>query len=141
MQGASSLCWIGGKPSNFTSIVKKENMFLAFFLNLEHIINLLELKKMKATYNVDWVECYCIEQDFFGTPDYYRNLGYIVKEHDYGTRMYKQVFDVFAPNNRPLYHITRDPYSVRGRERGAYSLSVPVISKYKITCCIMTTGA
>ena len=73
---------------------------------------------MKATYNVDWVECYCVEQDFFGTPDYYRNLGYIVKEHDYGTRMYKQVFDVFAPNNRPLYHITRDPYSVRGREKG-----------------------
>lgn len=69
---------------------------------------------MKAVINVDWVEVYCLEPDFKGTPEYYTKQGYIVKVQDYGTRMYKQVFDIFSPTNRPLYHIVRDPYSVRG---------------------------
>ena len=69
---------------------------------------------MDVAINVDWVECFCQEMDNCGTPEYFISQGYKVKVYDYGTRMYRQVFDVYSSTLKPLYHITRNPYSLRG---------------------------
>ena len=63
--------------------------------------------------NIDWLECYCIE-DAIGFPhnaDYFRELGFLVRERDYGTPMYNEMFTVFGHDDLPFIEIRRFPKS------------------------------
>lgn len=68
--------------------------------------------------NIDWLEVYAHEPN--NGPerdaDYFRANGYEVRERDYGTRQYHQMFTIFDNVGEPMLEIRRDP-------KGASSLS------------------
>ena len=69
--------------------------------------------KQTRCINVDWLEVYCLEP-FDQTPldaDYFRRKGYLVKEREYGTRVYNQMFEILDNNLNPIMEVRRDPAS------------------------------
>lgn len=65
--------------------------------------------------NIDWLEVYAHEPaDNPHTADYYRSCGYFVRERDYGTRIYKEMFVVEDEHGDPMIEIRRAPKSVQG---------------------------
>lgn len=63
--------------------------------------------------NIDWLEIYCLEsrQNFPCNADYFRRKGYYVKERDYGTRQYAEMFVLVDEDNNPLIEVRRNPKS------------------------------
>lgn len=64
--------------------------------------------------NIDWLECYCLE-DAIGYPhdaDYFRNKGWEVKEREYGTPMYEQMFTLYDHYGEPFVEVRRKPKSM-----------------------------
>lgn len=64
--------------------------------------------------NIDWLECYCLE-DAIGFPhdaEHFRGLGWEVKEREYGTPMYEQMFTLIDHFGEPFVEIRRKPKSV-----------------------------
>ena len=62
--------------------------------------------------NLDWLEVHAREP--IGAPRdayYFGSKGYSVRMRDYGTRVYRQMFTILAPNDEPLLEIRRDPAS------------------------------
>lgn len=62
--------------------------------------------------NLDWLEVHCREKlteprDFF----YYLSKGFRVEKREYGTRVYRQMFTIFAQNEEKLLEIRREPAS------------------------------
>lgn len=62
--------------------------------------------------NLDWLEVHAKEpagqpRDLF----YYRSQGYEVRVREYGTRVYREMFTILAPNYEPLLEVRRDPAS------------------------------
>lgn len=62
--------------------------------------------------NIDWLEVHAREplhepRDVY----YFGNKGYQVRRRDYGTRVYREMFTLLAPNDEPLLEIRRDPAS------------------------------
>lgn len=70
-------------------------------------------KPKKRCVNIDWLEVYVLESDdrFPCNADYYRRQGYLVKEREYGTRVYKEMFEIVDSMNNPLIEIRRNPAS------------------------------
>ena len=70
-------------------------------------------KEIMRCVNLDWLEVYVHEsRDRFPcNADYYRKQGYLVKEREYGTRQYKEMFTIVDDNNNPLIEIRRNPAS------------------------------
>ena len=70
-------------------------------------------KEIMRCVNLDWLEVYVHEsRDRFPcNADYYRKQGYLVKEREYGTRQYKEMFTILDDNNNPLIEIRRNPAS------------------------------
>lgn len=63
--------------------------------------------------NIDWLEIYCIEQlDEPRNAEFFKSKGFEVKERDYGTPIYKEMFTI-CENGNPYIEIRRDPYSVK----------------------------
>lgn len=63
--------------------------------------------------NLDWLEVHAREP--WNEPRgvfYYTSRGYNVRVRDYGTRVYRQMFTILAPNDEPLLEIRRDPASI-----------------------------
>lgn len=62
--------------------------------------------------NLDWLEVHTREP-LTGKrdADYYAALNYNVRVRDYGTRVYRQMFTILAPNEEPLLEIRREPAS------------------------------
>lgn len=70
---------------------------------------------MKRCINLDWLEVYVIEDGKHSyEPSYFRAHGYDVKERDYGTRQYTQMFTL-CENGIPCYEIRRDPLSKKSQ--------------------------
>jgi len=69
---------------------------------------------MKRCINLDWLEVYCLEsrEKFPLDSEYYRALGYEVKQRDYGTPQYKEMFTIYE-NGKKFLEIRRNPYSVK----------------------------
>lgn len=68
---------------------------------------------MTRCINLDWIECYCIE-DSIGYPhnaDYFRQRDWEVKEREYGTPMYTEMFTLYNNFGEPMYEIRRNPKS------------------------------
>lgn len=63
--------------------------------------------------NIDWLEIYCIEQiDEPRDAEFFKSQGFEVKERDYGTPIYKEMFTI-CENGNPYIEIRRNPYSVK----------------------------
>ena len=65
----------------------------------------------KRCVNIDWLEVYVLESKdrFPCNADYYRKQGYLVRERPYGTRVYKEMFEIVDEMNNPLIEIRRNP--------------------------------
>lgn len=63
--------------------------------------------------SLDWVEVYCLEsnQRYPCNADYFRNRGYCVRERDYGTRQYAEMFTIEDEQGEPWIEIRRNPMS------------------------------
>ena len=63
--------------------------------------------------NIDWLEVYCLESNdrFPCNADYYREHGYFVREREYGTRIYKEMFEIEDEHGEPWIEIRRNPAS------------------------------
>ena len=83
--------------------------------------------------NLDWLEVHVREP--IGRPhnaDYYRNCGYFVKEREYGTRVYKEMFTLDGKDGKPLLEIRRNPAS-QGLN-GIHDLNESHIRLHNRTC-------
>lgn len=70
-------------------------------------------EKQNRCIHIDWLEVYVLEP-FGGSPhnaDYYRNKGYHVRERDYGTRVYKEMFEILNDKGDPIIEVRRNPAS------------------------------
>lgn len=72
--------------------------------------------------NLDWLECYCLEPKACDA-DYFRSLGYLVNEREYGTRQYAQMFTVLDKDGHGFMEIRRKPVAaaLAGQSRGIFS--------------------
>ena len=63
--------------------------------------------------NLDWLEVYCTEscESYPYDANYYTSKGYLVRERDYGTRQYKQMFTVLDAEGFAFCEIRRAPVS------------------------------
>lgn len=63
--------------------------------------------------NLDWLEVYCLEDKdrYPCNADYFRRQGYIVRERDYGTRQYAEMFVLLDDQMQPFIEIRRNPKS------------------------------
>lgn len=67
----------------------------------------------KRCINIDWLEVYCLE-DFNKYPmnaDFYRKNGIMVREREYGTRQYNEMFTVLDKDDESYMEIRRNPVS------------------------------
>lgn len=70
-------------------------------------------QKRQRCINLDWLEVYVLESNdrFPCNADYYRRQGYLVKEREYGTRVYREMFEIVDDMGNPLIEIRRNPAS------------------------------
>ena len=62
--------------------------------------------------NLDWLEVHAREPLHEPRDAYYfGSKGYQVRQRDYGTRVYREMFTILAPNDEPLLEIRRNPAS------------------------------
>lgn len=63
--------------------------------------------------NIDWLEVYCLEgnTNFPCNAEYFERAGYSVREREYGTRVYKEMFEILNSNGDPVIEIRRNPAS------------------------------
>lgn len=63
--------------------------------------------------NIDWLELYCLESlsVYPCNADYFRRLGYLVQEREFGTRQYREMFTLLDQNEEPVLEIRRNPVS------------------------------
>lgn len=66
----------------------------------------------KRCCNIDWLEVHAREpQGAYLDAAFYIQQGYFVKEREYGTRVYKEMFTVYGDDGRPWIEIRRNPNS------------------------------
>ena len=66
----------------------------------------------KRCVNLDWLEVHAREP--VGQPhtaDYFRSCGCLVKEREYGTRVYREMFVIMGPDGLPEIEVRRNPAS------------------------------
>ena len=71
--------------------------------------------------NIDWLECYCLEDTLTYPHDaeYFRVRGWHVVEREYGTPVYHEMFTLYGRDDEPLLEVRRRPKSARGyQDRG-----------------------
>lgn len=62
--------------------------------------------------NLDWLEVHCREPNGIKlNAFYYRNKGYEIREREYGTRVYREMFTLLDKNDEGLLEIRRNPAS------------------------------
>lgn len=73
----------------------------------------MQHEKIDRCIHVDWLEIYCLEplDTFPLDAEYYRKKGYQVREREYGTRVYKEMFELLNQNGDPVLEVRRNPAS------------------------------
>ena len=66
--------------------------------------------------NIDWLEVYCLESETHDAA-YFRAQGYEVREREYGTPLYAQMFVIFQ-DGFPYIEIRRSPHNPKGSAGG-----------------------
>lgn len=63
--------------------------------------------------NIDWLEVYVLEdRNYFPcNADFFRSHGYFVRERDYGTRQYNEMFTLEDEHGEPFLEVRRNPCS------------------------------
>lgn len=77
--------------------------------------------------NIDWLECYC-EESIKGFPhdaNFFREEGWQVREREYGTRQYNQMFMLLDNEGLPFIEIRREPVAA-----GTNSMTHGIFSEY-----------
>lgn len=62
--------------------------------------------------HLDWLEVHCLEPSYsdLRTADYFRRCGWVVREREYGTKVYQEMFTLLEPNtSEPMIEIRRSP--------------------------------
>lgn len=69
--------------------------------------------KVKRCVNLDWLEVYCLESRnrFPCNADYFRANGWYVREREYGTRVWREMFVLEDDEGEPYIEIRRNPCS------------------------------
>lgn len=68
---------------------------------------------MTRCVNIDWLECYCLEDsiNYPHNADFFRRNGWQVREREYGTPMYQEMFTLYDIYGEPFCEIRRAPKS------------------------------
>lgn len=76
--------------------------------------------------NIDWLEVYAFEdnQRYPMNAEYFREHGYIVREREYGTRVYNEMFTIEDRFGQPFVEVRRNPASGSSEFTGLSELSV-----------------
>lgn len=84
-------------------------------------------KKVRCI-NIDWLEVYCLESNdrYPCNAEYFRRQGYLVKEREYGTRVYKEMFEIVNDVGDPLIEIRRNPASGESDFNGLLPVSTHI---------------
>ena len=63
--------------------------------------------------NIDWLEVYCEESndEYPCNADYFTRRGYVVREREYGTRVYEEMFYILDRNGNDMFEVRRNPKS------------------------------
>ena len=77
---------------------------------MDELARVLKERKVRCV-NIDWLEVYCLESNdrYPCNADYFRERGYFVKEREYGTRVYKEMFTIEDNEGHPWLEIRRNP--------------------------------
>ena len=72
--------------------------------------------------NIDWLEVYALEDPsrYPCDADYFRRQGLMVRERDFGTRVYAEMFTILDDHDIPLLEIRRHPYSDKSKDGGFF---------------------
>lgn len=73
----------------------------------------MDNEKQERCIHIDWLEVYCLEPDnrYPLDAEYFRRAGYMVREREYGTRVYKEMFEILNDNDDPIMEVRRNPAS------------------------------
>lgn len=69
---------------------------------------------MNRCVNIDWLEVFCLED--IGIPrnaDFFKKNDFKVKEREYGTPQYREMFTIYDADNFPQFEVRRNPYSLK----------------------------
>lgn len=71
------------------------------------------MEKSKRCVNIDWLELYCKESNslYPCNAQFFRDHHLGVREREYGTRQYKEMFTILDKDNEPFLEIRRNPVS------------------------------
>lgn len=85
----------------------------------------MDNEKQERCINVDWLEVYVLESNnrYPCNAEYYRGQGYMVREREYGTRIYKEMFEVLDDNGNPIMEVRRNPASADSSFSGLINTS------------------
>lgn len=83
-------------------------------------------KPVKRCVNVDWVEVYALESNmrYPVNADYFRSQGLFVREREYGTRVWKEMFEIEDEHGEPWIEVRRNPASGDSKFNGLNERSV-----------------
>lgn len=81
--------------------------------------------KVTRCVNVDWLEVYVMEDNsrYPMNADYFRRYGYFVRERDYGTRVYSEMFTIEDEYGNGWIEVRRNPQSGSSEFTGLSELS------------------
>ena len=73
----------------------------------------MDNEKQERCIHIDWLEVYCLEpaNKYPLNAEYFRRKGYMVREREYGTRVYKEMFEILNDNDQPIMEVRRNPAS------------------------------
>ena len=82
-------------------------------------------KPKQRCVNIDWLEVYVLESNdrYPCNADYFRRNGYLVKERPYGTRVYREMFEIIDDQGNPLIEVRRNPASGEANFNGLQETS------------------
>lgn len=68
---------------------------------------------MTRCVNIDWLECYCLEDsiNYPHNAEFFRGHGWEVREREYGTPMYQEMFTLYDTHGEPFCEVRRAPKS------------------------------
>jgi len=78
--------------------------------------------------NIDWLEVYCEESndEYPCNADYFSRKGYVVREREYGTRVYEEMFYILDGNGNDMIEVRRNPKSGDSSFTGLSPLSTHI---------------
>lgn len=78
---------------------------------------------MTRCVNIDWLECYCLE-DAIGFPHdarFFEQRGWEVRQREYGTPMYHEMFTLYDHFGEPFIEVRRSPKSDQRKLNGLFN--------------------